>query len=64
MFNMNEQLHDMIEIIARQIAADKCGLTKHIDGSNLPYELWKQCIPEAVDLLGLNMDVEEQNEQA
>lgn len=41
-----------IEKLARQLAADKCGLTKYKDGSNLPDDLWMQCIPEAKRLWG------------
>lgn len=52
---MNEQLHEMVEPIARQLAADKMGLIKDTTGANLPDDLWKQCIPDAIELLGLNI---------
>jgi hypothetical protein len=53
-FSSFEQLHEMIEPIARQLAADKMGLIKDITGSNLPDDLWSQCIPDAIKMLGLD----------
>ena len=55
---MNEQLQEMIEPIARQLAADKMGLIKDITGSNLPDDLWSQCIPDAIKMLGLDIGAE------
>ena len=56
---MNEQLQEMIEPVARQLAADKCGLTKFVDGSNLPDDLWMQCTPDAIQFLGLDVNVQQ-----
>ena len=36
-----------IEAMARLIAAERMKLRKTWDGSGLPDDLWKQCMPEA-----------------
>jgi hypothetical protein len=41
-----------IERLARQIAAWKMGLVKDRRGERLPDDLWRQCIPQAVEALG------------
>jgi hypothetical protein len=46
-------LEDRVEPLARELAAEKMGLTKDALGENLPYELWSQCIPDARRYLGL-----------
>lgn len=44
---------ETIERTARQLAADKMGLINDPTGSNLPDDLWQQCIPDAKHTLGL-----------
>jgi len=36
-----------VETRAKKLAADKMGLLKDPTGSNLPAELWRQCLPAA-----------------
>ena len=53
MSDIYKDLEAFAEQLARQIAADKMGLVKDTTGSNLPDELWTQCLPEARNFLGL-----------
>lgn len=48
-----EQLEELVEPLAREFAAEKMKLEKDTEGKNLPYELWKQCIPQARKFLNL-----------
>ena len=38
---------EMVERVARALAARKCGLVKDPYGERLPDDLWQQCIPDA-----------------
>jgi hypothetical protein len=51
--NIKHQLEQMVEPLARQFAAEKMKLTKDPLGERLPYELWKQTIPQARAFLNL-----------
>jgi hypothetical protein len=46
-------LEDRVEPLARQLAAERMGLTKDILGERLPHDLWSQKIPEDRKQLGL-----------
>lgn len=47
-------LEQMIEPVARWIAAEKMGLVKDEYGENLPDELWQGSIDHARNFLGLD----------
>jgi hypothetical protein len=46
-------LEERVETLARQLAAERMGLTKDRYGERLPHELWSQKISEARRYLGL-----------
>jgi hypothetical protein len=46
-------LEDKLEPLARQLAAERMGLTKDTLGERLPHELWSQRIAAARKQLGL-----------
>lgn len=53
--NIREQLETFVESVAREIAAKKMKLVKDVHGENIPYDLWKSCIPEARKFLNLDL---------
>jgi hypothetical protein len=53
MINIPADLEAMVEIVARQVAAERMGLRRDTEGAQLPDDLWQQCIPQAREFLGL-----------
>jgi hypothetical protein len=46
-------LEERVETLARQLAAERMGLTKDQYGERLPHDLWSQKVIEARKQLGL-----------
>lgn len=46
-------LEELVEPLAREIAAEKMGLIKDKYGENLPDDFWKQAVPAARKFLNL-----------
>jgi hypothetical protein len=53
MIEFTKDLEAFVEVLARQIAADKMKLVKDQTGSRLPEDIWSRCIPDARKFLGL-----------